>query len=382
MLRAVTLNVWGLSYATDRDERIHAVSAKLSNGDYDLVGLQEVWVRDDLEILKHGAYAGGLTHYHYFPSGVIGSGLVVFCRYPIIDARFLRYRLAARKHRLWHGAGLVGKGIGLVRIQTPVGVVDVYNTHTLAQYIHDDEADEYRAARAAQLYEATRFMQAHTTVNPVIAMGDFNMQPHQIGYRMMTTLSALTDCYYALHPDNENITFSADNQYVKNHPSERLDYVFVRDGKSLTVAPTSAMLDFLPIAGVPPVTFSDHYGVAVDLQITQHGETEFIPPSQDNIHAVLSELHNLLAEGYGDALRRYDFHRDQLRMSALSIVPVSILRRNLNLPVRILILPLLIAYTFIQAWIFGMALPDEMNSFQAIRDEVGVHLKDVKTLQQ
>jgi hypothetical protein len=69
-------------------------------------------------------------------------------------------------------------------------------------------------------------------------------------------------------------------------------------------------------------------------------------------------------------------------MSALSIVPVSILRRNLILPVRILVLPLLIAYTFIQAWIFGMALPDEMNSFQAIRDEVGVHLKDVKTLQQ
>jgi hypothetical protein len=50
----------------------------------------------------------------------------------------------------------VGKGVGLARVLTPSGVVDVYVSHFVSQY--EDESDEYIAHRVAQALEAASFV--------------------------------------------------------------------------------------------------------------------------------------------------------------------------------------------------------------------------------
>ncbi len=52
-LRVLSLNCWGLKYVSkNRKERIAAIAAELANSDYDIVGLQELWVSSDYELVR------------------------------------------------------------------------------------------------------------------------------------------------------------------------------------------------------------------------------------------------------------------------------------------------------------------------------------------
>lgn len=62
-------------------------------------------------------------------SGVIGSGLAVFSRHPIIEVSCRRFSVNGKPQRIFHGDYLGGKAIGLCRIRHPAGTVDFYNTH-------------------------------------------------------------------------------------------------------------------------------------------------------------------------------------------------------------------------------------------------------------
>lgn len=54
-------------------------------GVQDVVVLQEVWVRDDVALLREHAARGPLRHAAHFQGGAIGAGLVVLSRHPILE---------------------------------------------------------------------------------------------------------------------------------------------------------------------------------------------------------------------------------------------------------------------------------------------------------
>jgi hypothetical protein len=98
-------------------------------GDFDVVCLQEVWVRTDRTLLVEAAAAAGLPHWRSFVSGRrlssvslllgldecvgdgskksgfgIGSGLLILSRYPIIRSTFRLFRLCGKVQRFYqHG---------------------------------------------------------------------------------------------------------------------------------------------------------------------------------------------------------------------------------------------------------------------------------------
>lgn len=130
-LNVATFNIWGLITSKDRDARVSAITryfAKNPRG-LEILCLQELWMADDYRSIR-AALSLEFPHAHYFKSGVVGSGLAVFSKYPIEDAWWKGYTLTGKAHRIFDGDWFAGKGIGAVRIKHPmIGSIDVFNTH-------------------------------------------------------------------------------------------------------------------------------------------------------------------------------------------------------------------------------------------------------------
>ncbi|MEM9950956.1 MAG: endonuclease/exonuclease/phosphatase family protein [Chloroflexota bacterium] len=293
-MKILTLNIWGAPYAKHRRERIEALAQHLEQAHLspDILCFQEVYLpenRTDLiDFLKYG-----WTHFHYFPSGLVGSGLLTMSKYPIVDTAFYKFRMQGKPEDIKRGDYYAGKGVGLTRIDTPEGVVDVYNCHTHAQYDPDND-NEYAVYNETNLYDVVRFVDSHSGASPVILCGDLNTRPDQIGYEIVTQLGSLVDVAYHVkgtHP----ITFDSRNPYVQSD-DQCLDYVLVRHVAVESVA--VAMDEFL-IGGVAQA-FSDHYGLIAEFSLRGerlHSTDNQIAPTFETLHhRVTDTLYDAEAE--------------------------------------------------------------------------------------
>ena len=365
-LKLLTLNTWGIPYIPDVDTRVSALADTLATCDYDVVCLQEVWDKNNATKIANKARSGGLIYQHHFRSGKIGSGLVTLSRYPIVNVNFHKFRLAGRIDTFWHGDYFAGKGIGLTRIDSPIGVIDVYNIHTIAQY-HPDNVDEYKAHRASQHYEVTQFITQQSQRNPVVATGDFNMLDHQLGYRLTTQLLQLNDCWRDAYPNEAGATFVKSNPYnrKKTLPTdERLDYVFINQQlKSNTVAITYTEIDGQDIP------YSDHYGVEVELTINENSNSDSEVDTAV-IKPILEELADILAVGIMDAEYRQKSFKQWGKIGANAVMPLTFVARLLNKSYSKWVFILLNIYSFIAWFIAEFNIGDEITQMSTIADEV------------
>ena len=130
-LKVATFNIWGLITSKDRPARIDAITRYFTKNPrgLDILCLQELWMADDYRTVR-AALSLEFPHAHYFKSGVVGSGLAVFSKFPIQEAWWKGFTLTGKAHRIFDGDWFAGKGIGAVRIKHPViGDIDVFNTH-------------------------------------------------------------------------------------------------------------------------------------------------------------------------------------------------------------------------------------------------------------
>lgn len=294
-LRIITFNTWGAPYARDREARFRRIGEATQQLAPDIVAFQEVFSSEQYDMLVQ-ALERSLPFHHFFTSGVIGSGLVTFSRYPIVDAIFQRFRLSGKPEKVRHGDYYAGKGIGLTRINAPSGIIDFYNTHTHAQYVPAPD-NEYAAVNASNLYEAARFITAHSSTRPAILCGDLNSEPHQLGYRIVTHLAQVEDPYTLLHPDRPGYTFLASNPYTREH-NQRLDYILTRKsaGQHWITSSISPILNETFHKDEDMLALSDHCAVMAELRLlasdTPQFELEMMAGEQS--HALLAELTALI----------------------------------------------------------------------------------------
>lgn len=272
-LRVVSLNVWALPFKSkDTPARLAAIVRRLVELKVDIVGLQEVWLEESRQrIIAHAREASDLRHHHFFRSGIRDSGLLILSRFPIQEVGFHRFRLSGRPERLADAEYYAGKGIGYVRLQTPVGEVDVYNTHLIAQDT-TDEQDPYRAHRTAAAYEMVKFVSSQSRErNPVLLLGDLNMRPDQLGYKIVACTGSFRDSYLSVNPENTGHTRSGLNPYTPDEDPTRIDYIFTKDGASvgLTTVVSSVIMDERPpvVDGRELAAYSDHYGVLSEIEL-------------------------------------------------------------------------------------------------------------------
>ncbi len=171
-LKLVTFNIQDLwVVGKDRPARMRHIGRVLTDLDPEIVGFQESFITRDRQILFDALADSRLQHHVYFPSGLVGSGLLMSSAWPIREAYFMRYPESGPPHRVWEGDFWAGKGVSLVRIETPEGMVDVYNTHAQAGYGRPD----YRAVRYSQMEALAAFINASRTgTAPAFLVGDMN----------------------------------------------------------------------------------------------------------------------------------------------------------------------------------------------------------------
>jgi endonuclease/exonuclease/phosphatase family metal-dependent hydrolase len=274
-LRLLTLNVWGLGGPLSRHdhERMAWIADELPRLAPDVAAFQEVWTGESRATLVRGARAAGLSHVWHRPQTWRGSGLLLASRFPLSTPRFTPFTLAGLPQRLRHADWWGRKGVVTAEISTPAGPVTLLDTHLQAQYT-PGPVDEYRGHRVAQLIDIATAL--HADQRPVVAGGDFNLREGDGQHEILTGLSGLRDA--AIVAGRRQPTTLRSNAYRRSNPDEldeRIDYVFVRDGRALRVRVAGLErvcdqdLDFGGEPGAP----SDHAGLVADLEIEPGAST-------------------------------------------------------------------------------------------------------------
>lgn len=423
-LRVVSLNVWALPIISkDTPARLAAIVRRLAELNADIVGLQEVWMEDARQrIIAEAREASGLRHHHSFRPGIRESGLLILSRFPIREGGFHRFRLSGRPEKLSDAEYFAGKGIGYVRVQTPVGQVDVYDAHLIAQST-TDELDLYRAHRTAAAYEMVTFVAGQSRErNPVLLLGDFNMRPDQLGYHIVSCIGGFRDSHLAAHPDDLGHTRSGLNPYTPDEEPARIDYIFTKDGVSVglhTVVSRVIMDERPPIVnGSELAAYSDHYGVLSEIELVSGSSATDAPDgrcgpasaiwtdflqyinvalqearSRQTEHAVKALGGAVVAPGlyfYGRALKS-PVSAGHAPMANTAVAPTGEhpdpgedtfdgigarcrlpLRRRVFLArlAQAMAVVVMIPYALLHGWLGIWIVPDEIQELEAIRNEV------------
>ncbi|NXN78977.1 NSMA phosphodiesterase, partial [Bombycilla garrulus] len=278
-LRVFDLNCWAIRYLSKRrQERIRLIGDTLRREGFDLVLLQEVWSEQDYRELKV-KLADRYPFSHYFRSGVIGSGLCVFSRFPILDTLLYQYSLNGYPYMLQHGDWFCGKSVGLV--------VSVWESEPLcfpslqlhAEYCRDEDA--YLPHRLVQAWELAQFIR-HTSkaADVVLLGGDLNMHPEDVGVRLLRGWTGLRDAFAeatrfegckngcTLVPDNR---FTNKSELLPFPLGIRIDYILYKAISSFTVKCEELKTTTGPAPGTD-IPFSDHEAVMATLHIQRQGQ--------------------------------------------------------------------------------------------------------------
>ncbi len=364
-LRVLSVNMWGLGFgiAPDRLARFRALGAILPHLAPDVVGVQEIWMSQDAGRLQAAGAAAGLPHHAYFRAGVVGSGLLILSRYPIVAMRFWPFRLSGHPRQVLQGDYYAGKGIGLARLQTPAGPLDVYNTHFVARYMYG-VFDHNLGHRLANAYEAARFVNAHSPHHPAVVLGDFNFHPDEDNMvSLFLEAAGLQDSYAQARPDDPGYTATPDNPYSrKREQALRLDYICVRNGTDYAwdIEDSHVALRQRP-SGKP---YSDHYGVLSDLVLC----AEQRPPA--TVPAPQAHVESLRSLMLWEAKKLQAWQRRYGLTSALFFgVGMLLWRRTFYQWLALALLQGAAPLT----WLTGLAMPQQQRALDALQAELALY---------
>ncbi|NWU15443.1 NSMA phosphodiesterase, partial [Cephalopterus ornatus] len=277
-LRVFDLNCWAIRYLSKRrQERIRLIGDMLCQEDFDLVLLQEVWSEWDYSDLK--VKLGGCYPFsHYFRSGVIGSGLCVFSRFPILDTLLYQYSLNGYPYMLQHGDWFCSKSVGSMGARQ-VLAWELASLLPCSHQLHAEycrQKDAYLPHRLVQAWELAQFIR-HTSkaADVVLLGGDLNMHPEDVGIRLLRGWTGLRDAFAeATHFEGceDGCTFVPNNCFTDKSEllpfplGIRIDYILYKAISNFMVK----CEELKTTTGAAPgmdVPFSDHEAVMATLHI-------------------------------------------------------------------------------------------------------------------
>ncbi|MDO0910697.1 jacalin-like lectin [Streptomyces sp. DT2A-34] len=165
---------------------------------------------------------------------------------------------------------LTPKGFTLARVRLAEGVfVDLYNVHTNA-----DADDAALAARRANVEQLSDFIQANSSGNAVIVMGDTNTRYTRTGdnIRTLAAENGLTDAWVRLVKGGTPPAAGSDallcDATAPTNDCEVVDKVLYRGSKLLTLDATRYNNDWAKFLREDGEHLSDHFPHTVDFTYT------------------------------------------------------------------------------------------------------------------
>lgn len=191
-LKVLTLNCWGLPFITpQKNKRLDAIIEILKGGAWDIVALQEVWLRSDQNRI---VAKSGFPHHKIFrESGRwISSGMLILSKHPIIKTDFHPFRVTGFPHKFNEGDFHAHKGVGFALIETPSGEIPFFCAHLIAKYSKRQEQDPNRVFRIAQVMESISFIRKTVPDRGFILAGDLNAENHDLEIEAICGLSGIS----------------------------------------------------------------------------------------------------------------------------------------------------------------------------------------------
>lgn len=388
-LKVLTLNCWAIPwFSANRRERIAAIATELASGSYDIVVLQEVWSEEDYNLIARKS-ASVLPYSHYFYSGVIGAGICVLSKGPIVDVLFLRWPLNGYAHKIQHGDWFGGKGVGLCKIICNSGLkINVYVAHLHAEY--DRKHDSYLSHRICQGFEFSQFVRTTGETSDVnIVAGDFNSEPGDIPYDILRYNSNLVDSYLECdqkdedsgstneHPRN---SYTLKSTLASNPEGKRIDYIMYNYNAGTLVKSLSCKtpLDKCPNASF---SYSDHEAVVATLHITKSSSAQ---PLQDNAGARITVLENVkdcLEKAQRKLIKDRLFYIVTVALLLLLLICVEVMAADSPAYLSHTLLAILrIALTLGLAYasiMLGIMIKSEQNAIMSVQLNVNILLTSI-----
>lgn len=271
----------GLPVAPKCTERAAEIASAISS-DYELVVLQEIWHLRERNLVIAKAQQSGFHYYHYFnpavgfpfPMGAdsFGTGLLVLSKFPISSALYHSFSLSGRPYALHESDFVANKGVGLLRVETPAGQIDVYVTHLLANYNAGGKrtwrllplAPHGPELRAHAVHRGHQPEQAHDRVRRL------QLVPDCLELKVPRQLLNLRDAFTDTNAE-DGLTFaSPDNKYSHGEHPMRMDYVMYKIDKQPKGASdwhlvkSSIFKGFFTDAHGEKTPLSDHFGVRAE----------------------------------------------------------------------------------------------------------------------
>ena len=266
-------------------ERMEETVARIAEDGYDIIGIEEAWqlgsdlVDDFVQLMRAKGYK-------YIVSGEVpgvltriclDSGLLLISKFPIVKYDAMTYTTTHGIDRIY------GKGAlyGLVNIGRGRHI-HVFLTHLQATYtLLATPADE--AVRKKQMAQLRKFIEKNAVDGgPSLAFGDFNVDALHgnekdvfdeeftlIGYDTIDTLPERPVTYADTVDGRPRETVLTVEEDLGGMMS--LDYVFWfkhKDGDKVIKNCTGKLEQFF-CEGKPYTQLSDHYGVAVDIELVE-----------------------------------------------------------------------------------------------------------------
>ncbi|KAF4321861.1 hypothetical protein G195_004908 [Phytophthora kernoviae 00238/432] len=276
-----------LPVAPQVSERAAEIASAISN-DLELVVLQEIWHIRERNLIIARAQEAGFEYYHYFNPAVgfpfplgpdsFGTGLLVLSKFPISGALYHSFSLSGRPYALHEADFVANKGVGLLRVETPAGQIDVYVTHLLANYNAGGKpgpGDFYQWHRTGQSFELTQFIKATNRNKLTVVCGDFNSSPDCLELRVPRQLLQLRDAFTDTN-DSDGLTFATpDNKYSHGDHPMRMDYVLYKIDKQPKgesdwhLVKSSIFKGFFTDAHGEKTPLSDHFGVRAEFVFSE-----------------------------------------------------------------------------------------------------------------
>uniref|UniRef100_A0A8C4NBP8 sphingomyelin phosphodiesterase n=1 Tax=Eptatretus burgeri TaxID=7764 RepID=A0A8C4NBP8_EPTBU len=301
--KVLTLNCWGIRYLSKLcSKRYKCISQKLGDASHDVALLEEVWSEKDYMKLKK-KLASYYPYSHYFRSGVIGSGLCVFSKHPIIDTLLYQYTLNGYPFMLHHGDWFGGKSVGLVVLNISGIIVNAYITHLHAEYSR--EKDAYHPHRILQAWELGQFVRHTSQMADIVLLGgDLNMHPDDLGNRLLRSLTGLRDSFIeaesyegpqggcTLIPQN---SFTSKHEFYSFPQGIRIDYILFKGSDKYSI--NCRALQTTQAADGREFPISDHEAVSATLQIQQGTIQCLLSGAENGAIDVLNEARTELRVG-------------------------------------------------------------------------------------
>ncbi|KAK3098953.1 hypothetical protein FSP39_024625, partial [Pinctada imbricata] len=292
-----------------------------------------VWTDSDFQKLQV-AIGAVMPYSHYFQSGTIGSGTCLFSKLPILETLYHGFQLNGYAHKVHHGDWFGGKGVGLCKIRFRDKIINMFNTHLHAEYSGRPD-DEYLAHRVAQAFEMSQFIKnVSETCDVVIIGGDFNLEPTDLGYKIIRTNALLRDSWLHLQHGREKPEGSTcdvrTNSFVSKKSLEkvpegkRIDYIMYRGNPGTDIVADKCEITMGKVPG-KQFNFSDHEGVAVTFNISN---TEKSPSSKSgespwDMLTLLDEAETVIDKGLVKARSDNNFYTVMAVLSMILFYGVS-----------------------------------------------------------